>query len=417
MPDHTSRFNIVTQLSEKMLLSIIHELQNSGDFPSVLTGLRPLPAPPLGSQLDFSYEIDLGLPTLSTSSGSPTELALAFPFTGFLQLGAQILARPPVPASSHQAPVPFQGSVAARVTLNLARVGTYGYLELVTKDLETLTLQVQYDTAVGGNGPIFDRMIFRILLSMLRGISSIAVSHAFEMDTTTGWQITNNTLKIIDGGHPGDRNDVTVALNTWPNRFRGDPAGLADFVNPNSDLAICYDERLLVQAVAQALSDDRLPNVYNDKGCPTTDGPVKLTDIAINLGDGNIALFVQATMNGANFDARGVVTLHVDAGNVLRVDVTAETGSQDFLAGVAGVLTRALFAVANLETFADPNVGNRPAACRDRVMLSTLCGIPVSLVLKAPVPTTKVLLTYTIQQIDVTANEMCLFGQISTSHS
>ncbi len=417
MPDHTSQFNIVSQISEKMLLSIIHELQNSGDFPSVLSGAQPLMAPPLGTELDFTYRIDLGVPTLSTSSGDATKLTLSFPFKGILQLGAEIQALPPVSASSPKVPVNFHGSVSADVTLALARIGTYGYLELVTQDLQALSLQVQYDTDVGGIAPILDRMIYRILLTMLRGLSSIPVSHGFEMDTTTGWQITNNTIRIIDTGHPGDHNDVTIALNTWPNRNRGNPAGLADFVNPGFDLSLCYDERVLVQAVAQALTDDRIPKVYDDNGCPKADGSVQVSDITVNLGAGSIAIFVQATSSGNNFDARGVAALRIDPGNLLRIDVNADSGSQRFLAGVTAVLARALFAVFSLETFADPGLTNRPAACRDRIMPSVLCGTPLSLVFTAPVPTTKVLLAYAIQNIDVTENEMSIFGQISTSHT
>jgi hypothetical protein len=97
--------------------------------------------------------------------------------------------------------------------------------------------------------------------------------------------------------------------------------------------------------------------------------------------------------------------------------VNAEPGTFDFLSGVSAVLARALFAVVNLETFADPTVLDRPAACRARVFPTTLCGTDVSLALNAPVPKTKVELTYEIERIDISADELSTLGHISTTHS
>ena len=417
MPDHTSRFNVVSQLSETMLDSIIREQQESGDFPSRWQGSEPLNAAPLGMVLTFSYDMTLGVPGVSTLEGDTGKLTLAVDIKGLLQLDAEIGARPPVGASSHVIPVKFRGSVTADVPLLVARIGTYAYLELATRVLQTVALQVQYDTDVGGNGPIFTRMIQRIVLAQLYDLNSIPISHAFEIVTTTGWKITNYTIRIIGGPSPPDRDDVTIALNTWPNRDRGIRAGLSDFVNPGFDFAICYDERFLVQALSEALADDRIPKEYDENGCPLPGGPVQVQDITINLNDGYIYLFIDATLNGGTFDCEGRLTLDVAPGPILQVKVNADPGPFAFLSGLSAVLARALFAVANLETFADPTVPDRPAACRVLVFPPALCGTDLSLVLNAPVPKTKVKLGYEIERIDVSANELSTLGHIVTTHS
>jgi hypothetical protein len=129
-------------------------------------------------------------------------------------------------------------------------------------------------------------MIQRIVLAQLFDLNSIPISHAFEIVTTTGWKITNYTIRIIGGPSPPDRDDVTIALNTWPNRDRGIRAGLADFVNPGFDFAICYDERFLAQALSEALADDRVPKEYDEHGCPLPGGPFRVQDMTIALNDG-----------------------------------------------------------------------------------------------------------------------------------
>lgn len=413
MQDHSSKFNVVTQLSEKALVRIIRALQTSQDFPSRWQGRKRLTAAALGIELSFSYDVKLGEPELRAESGNAGKLALVFDFQGVLQLDAEIRLRPPVNASSHNVSVRFHGSVEAQVPLMLARIGTYGYLELATRELRTVALQVEYDGDIGGNAPIFNRMVQRILLANLVELGSIPISHGFEMETTGGSAVTNYTLRVIDGPSPPDRDDVTIALNTWPNRYCGSRAGLHDWVNPGFDLAICYDERFLVQAVTWALSDDRVPKEYDESGCPEPRGPVRVRDIALNLGDGYLDVFIDATCNGGNFDARGRVTLFVEPRNTLGLAVACDQGSGEFLTGVSTMLARSILALAGLETFADAAEPDRPSACRARIMPPALCGTPISLVLNASIPRTKVRLAYEIDRIDITRNEMSTRGGIA----
>lgn len=218
--------------------------------------------------------------------------------------------------SSHEIPVHFHGGVATQIPLKLAHLGTYGYLELATRELQTVPVHVEYDGDVGGNGPLFGRMIQRIVLARLHDLSSVPVSHGFEMEMTTGWAITNHAIRIIDGPSPADPGNVTIALNTWPNRGRGIPTGLNDWVNPGFEFGVCYDERFLVQAVAQALADDRIPKEYDECGCPKVGGPVRVQDIAINLAEGCITLFVTATYNGGNFVLGGGWCWTLDQGTL-----------------------------------------------------------------------------------------------------
>lgn len=417
MADHSCRFNVVTQLSETVLERILRELQDAGAFPKRWQGRKALNAAPLDMELGFGFDIELSPPTLATESGDAAKLSLGLDFRGVLRLDARIDSRPPVGASAHDVPVPFHGSVAAAVPLQLARRGTYGYLELATRELRDVAVHVRYDDAVGGNGPLYDRLIQRILLVQLHGLSSIPISHGFELETTTGWEITNHTIRIIDGPSPPDRDDVTIAMNTWPNRFRGRRADLHDWVNPGSDIAICYDERFLAQAVARAVADDRIPREYDDKGCPQPGGPIQLQDATVNLNDGALNVFIEATRHGAAHGARGQIKLQVDPGDVVRAMVVCDAGSASFLRGVSHVLLRAVFAVADLETFADPDEPDRDAAYRDRVFSAARCGTDLSAVLQAPVPTTTVSLRYRIQRIDVTANEVSTCGQLEISHT
>lgn len=315
--DHTARYNLVTQVSERALARILRELYANEAFQTQFSDQLSKEVARYGMRLKFDYSAALGVPSLRLDTTAMGGVRIDAAVSGELGFGVAIDARDPRPAESHRISIEYAASFGLVARLELVGSPVASHLEITLFDLLDLDLQVDFDVP-DDNQELFRRLLKRLLIVAMRSkVVRIPVSHVFNLALAAGWEVSNTTLRVINGPNPPDYDNVTIGLNTWPNRGQGRPILLHDWVNPAQDFGVAMDQRFVVQALRRAWQEDRsIPRRFDDTGNPDAAGENELRDVAFDFDEDRVVLTVRAATRQIPVDFRGKFRLDVDNGNL-----------------------------------------------------------------------------------------------------
>ena len=413
-PSRTARFNLVTQLSETMLDRTLKELYRGGAFQTEFEGVLSRALEKYGITVEFAYDIELGEPSLSVDTDTEGGIRVAASVEGALALGVDIEPRPPLSGSEHHIPVPFKASFAGITKLDFVREDEEAHLELSFVDIPNLQIVASFDVPPE-RLELFTRLLKRFLLVSLRKeVARIPVSHALNVAVAAGWAIADAKMRIIDGPKPPDFDNVTIAMNTWPNRGRGRRSKLVDWVNPDYDFGMAIDQRFVSQALHRAWQRGEIPRRYDDHGEPDPRGQNEIRNLVFDFQDERLLISVHAARGILDVRVHAAINLSIRDDGFLHVEILDIDAELPLWLRVIGAVALRIAWILVVVLF-DRLLNGVIRRAANSALESFIRDKGIRLNFEGQIPGTEMRVRARIEEIGLRENEIFSLGKVSTS--
>ena len=265
----TAKFNFVTQLSESLLDQTLKFLYNAKAFPTWFNGEHREESQSLGITVTLKYTLGLREPTLFLDTSTEGGIGVKLDMEAVFALSIEIAPRTDEPGGSFEYSANCHASGKLIGNLLIAKEGDETDLRISFADLINVELDVRDHDIPQNYLTLLAHLTRRALMIDLRTrVVAVPITTGFNHLTMGGWAVQPAVVRIMDDRDGDDRDNVTIAFNTWPNRGRGRARELVDWVGQHNRFGVAIDQRLFTQFLDRAWLDNLLPRRFSLQGTP-----------------------------------------------------------------------------------------------------------------------------------------------------
>lgn len=413
----TAGFNCITQLSEGLLNTTVKELFRRKAFPTNYSGHQSHAIHAIGLTLNYMYEANLTTVDLFLDTGQAGGLGFKASIEASLQIRAEFAPDAGHGASRFDFKVNVSAEIAAWAKAVLIEEGDRVHLALSFGDITEIDLVLTHQNILGDKKKLIAALLRRILTHSLRNqVIRIPLSTNWRAHELGGYRLEPPTLRVIDSPAAQDPDNVTFAVNTWPNRGRGQADKLVDFLGAGDKFGLIIDQRFIVQYFEYLWETGKIPRRFNTSMKPDPTGRLRIPERPIfDFQDGRLLVTLRMLFDldgdldpGVTIHAGVSVTFNNGKFKVIVTDIDLESNVVVQIVG---------FLVFNLLWFILLGILGQFLSGFIKDVLNTtlddiIKGNPLDLIYRGAIPGTSCMIQSTLEHCSIRADGVVAVGSV-----